>query len=175
LREASRLDALWPVHAASRRAARRAGTRKAHRSTVALLRSLEAPSGATPVHVVAIFPEPTPYRAPLLDRVASLPEVELTVLYAADTVAGRTWRVAPKHEMVFLRGVRIPGAARVLHHDYPLTPGVIPRLPSRGAAFATFRTSSWWRATTRARGPAGAAQSKGQSFRPSSGTRRVSS
>ena len=128
LREASRLDPLWPVHTASRRAARRSATREAHRRVVRLFRALEAPPDAAPIHVVGIFPEPTPYRAPLLDRVAALPEIELTVLYAADTVAGRTWRVAPEHEMVFLRGVRIPGASRVLHHDYPLTPGVVAAL-----------------------------------------------
>ncbi len=74
------------------------------------------------------FPEPTPYRAPLLDRVAALPEIDLTVVYAAGTVAGRTWRVEPKHRAVFLRGLRVPGAGRVLHHDYPLTPGVVPAL-----------------------------------------------
>ena len=32
----------------------------------------------------AVFPEPTPYRAPLLDRIAALPEVDLTVVYAAE-------------------------------------------------------------------------------------------
>ncbi len=34
----------------------------------------------------------------------------------------------PKHRAIFLRGLRVPGAARVLHHDYPLTPGVVPAL-----------------------------------------------
>ncbi len=71
------------------------------------------------------FPEPTPYRAPLLDRVAAHPEIDLTVVYAAGTVAGRTWRVEPKHRAVFLRGLRVPGAQRILHHDYPVTPGVV--------------------------------------------------
>src|SRR4029077_4611695 len=81
-----------------------------------------------PVHVAAVFPEPTPYRAPLLDRVAAQPGIDLTVLYAADTVARRTWHVVPKHRAVFLRGVRIPGAQHVLHHDYPVTPGVVGAL-----------------------------------------------
>jgi glycosyltransferase involved in cell wall biosynthesis len=71
-----------------------------------------------------VFPEPTPYRAPLLDRVAALDEVDLTVIYAAPTVAGRTWSVEPRHDAHFLRGMRVPGAERVLHHDYPVTPGV---------------------------------------------------
>jgi hypothetical protein len=35
------------------------------------------------IRVTAVFPEPTPYRAPLLDRVAALPEIDLTVVYAA--------------------------------------------------------------------------------------------
>jgi glycosyltransferase involved in cell wall biosynthesis len=91
--------------------------------------------------VVAVFPEPTPYRAPLLDRVAALPEIDLTVVYAADTVARRTWRVKPKHRSVFLRGVRLPGAERVLHHDYPLTPGVVPAL--RGARPEVVVISGW--------------------------------
>ena len=48
-----------------------------------------------------------------------IPEIDLTVVYAAGTVAGRTWHVEPKHRAVFLRGLRVPGAERVLHHDYP--------------------------------------------------------
>ena len=50
------------------------------------------------------------------------------MVYAAGTVAGRTWRVEPKHHAVFLRGLRVPGAERILHHDYPVTPGVVPAL-----------------------------------------------
>ena len=46
------------------------------------------------------------------------------MLYAADTVAGRTWRVDPRHRAVFLRGARLPGARKLLHHDYPVTPGI---------------------------------------------------
>ena len=81
-----------------------------------------------PIRVAAVFPEPTPYRAPLLDRVAASSEIDLTVIYAAGTVADRTWRVEPKHRAVFLRGLRLPGARRVLHHDYPVTPGVVGAL-----------------------------------------------
>jgi glycosyltransferase involved in cell wall biosynthesis len=78
--------------------------------------------------VAAVFPEPTPYRAPLLDRVAANAGIDLTVVYAADTVASRTWHVDPLHEAIFLRGLRVPGARRILHHDYPLTPGVVGAL-----------------------------------------------
>ena len=92
-------------------------------------RSMTAPDEPS-VHVAAVFPEPTPYRAPLLDRVAANAGIDLTVVYAADTVASRTWRVEPVHEAVFLRGLRVPGARRILHHDYPLTPGVVGALAS---------------------------------------------
>ena len=160
----------WPRVARRRRTLRSA--RSATRPT--LLRALAAAPDAPPIRVTAVFPEPTPYRAPLLDRVAALPEIELTVVYAARTVAGRTWRVEPEHRAVFLRGLRVPGAARVLRHDYPLTPGVVRALerarpgrrrrlglehvrraggdrlvPASGAS----RTSCSSRATTRGRAP----------------------
>jgi glycosyltransferase involved in cell wall biosynthesis len=76
------------------------------------------------LRVAVVSPEPTPYRAPLFDRVAARPELDLTVIYAARTVAERTWVVEPRHRAVFLRGVNVPGAARVLAHDYPVTPGI---------------------------------------------------
>jgi len=78
--------------------------------------------------VAFVSPEPTPYRAPLLDLVAERPEIDLTAIYAAHTVAGRTWTVEPAHRAVFLDGARLPGARRVLHHDYPITPGVFRAL-----------------------------------------------
>ena len=105
-----RLDPLLPAHAAARRARRRALSKSARRDAADLLRTLAAAPDAPPIRVAAVFPEPTPYRAPLLDRVAALPEIDLTVVYAAGTVAGRTWRVEPKHRAVFLRGLRVPGA-----------------------------------------------------------------
>jgi glycosyltransferase involved in cell wall biosynthesis len=76
------------------------------------------------MRVTVVAPEPTPYRSPLLDLVASRPEVDLTVVYAAETVADRRWSVEPQHRAVFLRGVRLPFVRRLLHHDYPVTPGV---------------------------------------------------
>jgi len=128
LAEVVRLDPVAPARAAARLARRRALARRAHHGAVELLRVLAAAPESPPIRVAAVFPEPTPYRAPLLDRVASLPEVDLTAIYAAGTVARRTWSVQPRHRAVFLRGVRVPGADRVLHHDYPLTPGVVPAL-----------------------------------------------
>jgi glycosyltransferase involved in cell wall biosynthesis len=72
--------------------------------------------------VTVVSPEPTPYRAPLFDRIAK--QVELTVIYAAPTVAARDWTVPLHHNAVFLRGVRVPGMRRLIRHDYPLTPGI---------------------------------------------------
>src|SRR5262249_26385127 len=74
--------------------------------------------------VAFVSPEPTPYRSPLLDRVAAHEGVDLTAIYAAHTVAGRTWTVRFEHRAVFLGGVNVPGAREVFRHDYPLTPGI---------------------------------------------------
>jgi glycosyltransferase involved in cell wall biosynthesis len=86
--------------------------------------------GEAPVSIrtVAVFPEPTPYRTPVFDAIADTDDVELTVLYAARTVAGRTWETAGRHRAVYLSGVRIPGAARLLRHDYPISPRVWSQL-----------------------------------------------
>ena len=127
-RRAAVLDPAVLVHVAARRAHRHSLTRAAYVRAIGLLDSLASGSQAPPMRVAAVFPEPTPYRAPLLDRVAALPEIDLTVIYAADTVARRTWQVEPKHRAVFLHGLRIPGARKVVHHDYPLTPGVVGAL-----------------------------------------------
>jgi glycosyltransferase involved in cell wall biosynthesis len=123
---ALRLDPALPGHVLGRRARRRRRS-AARREADGWLRRLAGRDGV-PVRVAAVFPEPTPYRAPLLDRVAAQAEIDLTVVYAADTVARRSWHVEPRHRSVFLRGVRIPGAQRILHHDYPVTPGVVGAL-----------------------------------------------
>jgi glycosyltransferase involved in cell wall biosynthesis len=78
--------------------------------------------------VAVVSPEPTPYRAPLFDRIAERPEIDLTVIYAAETVAARDWAVDMRHPHVFLRGVRVPGARHLLRHDYPITPEVAAAL-----------------------------------------------
>jgi glycosyltransferase involved in cell wall biosynthesis len=74
--------------------------------------------------VTVISPEPTPYRSPLFDRVSARDEIDLTVIYAAHTVAARTWKVEPLHRAVFLDGLKVPGVRGVLRHDYPVTPGI---------------------------------------------------
>jgi glycosyltransferase involved in cell wall biosynthesis len=80
------------------------------------------------LRVTVVSPEPTPYRAPLFDRLAERPELDLTVVYAAGTVADRPWSVEPQHRSAFLRGVSVPGARRMIRHDYPVTPGVVRAL-----------------------------------------------
>lgn len=80
------------------------------------------------IRTVAVFPEPTPYRTPVFDAIADTDDIDLTVVYAARTVAGRTWDAAGRHRAVFLNGVRLPGAARLLRHDYPITPRIWPLL-----------------------------------------------
>ncbi|MGI8478242.1 MAG: glycosyltransferase [Gaiellaceae bacterium] len=128
LRLAASVDPLLPTHAATRHARRMAAARTARLEATALLNgrrgSLVPGNESTAMRITAIFPEPTPYRAPLLDGISALPEIDLTVLYAAETVAGRTWRVDLRHRAVFLRGARLPGAEKLLHHDYPVTPGI---------------------------------------------------
>lgn len=77
------------------------------------------------VRTVAVLPEPTPYRSPVFDAISGTGAVDLTVVYAAQTVAGRTWETTDtRHRAVYLSGVRLPGAARVLRHDYPISPRV---------------------------------------------------
>jgi glycosyltransferase involved in cell wall biosynthesis len=121
---AVRLDPALAAHAVRARRRRKRLWEAARPEAADWLARLATPGPERPIRVAAVFPEPTPYRAPLLDRIAALPEIDLTVLYASDTVAGRTWSVEPRHRAVFLRGIRVPGASRILHHDYPVTPGI---------------------------------------------------
>ena len=93
------------------------------------------------VRVAVVSPEPTPYRAPLFDRIVERPELDLTVVYAARTVVGRTWNVEPRHRAVFLSGPSVPGVRRILRHDYPLTLGIGRAL--RAAAPQVVVVSGW--------------------------------
>jgi glycosyltransferase involved in cell wall biosynthesis len=77
------------------------------------------------MHIVGVFPEPTSYRAPLFDIIAARADIDLLIAYAAQTVAGRTWEVDIRHPHVFLSGFRLPGALKVLRHEYPITPGIV--------------------------------------------------
>ena len=86
-------------------------------------RKVQHPRGSA-IRVAVVSPEPTPYRSPLFDRLGDRPELDLTVIYAARTVAGRTWSVQPQHRAVLLEGVRLPGMRRLVRHDYPVTLGI---------------------------------------------------
>jgi glycosyltransferase involved in cell wall biosynthesis len=88
------------------------------------------PAGSEVLRVAVVSPEPTPYRAPLFDRIAANADIDLTVIYAAHSVARRAWTVEPSHRHVFLRGVGVPGAERILRHQYPVTPGIARALRS---------------------------------------------
>jgi len=123
------LDAGLVVRVGSDRARRRRATSDVAAEAGPWLRSLRSSkaSGA-PMRVAVVTPEPTPYRAPLFDRVAERPELYLTVIYQASTVADRRWTVEPRHRNVVLHGVPIPFAGRLLRHDYPVTFGIFGAL-----------------------------------------------
>ena len=121
-RKALGLGLSQPARLALRGAERRLRAHQARDRATSWLRTLDKPRDA--IRVVVVSPEPTPYRSPLFDRVAARNEVDLTVLYAARTVAGRTWSVAPNHRAVFLSGARLPGLRSILRHDYPVSPAI---------------------------------------------------
>jgi glycosyltransferase involved in cell wall biosynthesis len=114
-----------------------------------------SPANVDVLRVVVVSPEPTPYRAPLFDRIAGAVGIDLTVVYAAHSVAHRAWSVEPMHDHLFLRGVAVPGAERILRHQYPLTPGIARALRkaqpdvvvvSGWSTFASQRAIAWCRA-----------------------------
>jgi len=78
------------------------------------------------IRVAFVLQEPTPYRTPHLARLAAHPELEVLVVYASRTVQRRTWTIEDDGA-IFLSGPTFP-LARVLHHDFALTPGVWPLL-----------------------------------------------
>lgn len=83
------------------------------------------------MRVVYVLPEPTPYRTPLLDRVAAEPGIDLHVVYASTSVQGRSWSLEPAHPHTILRGISFPGARRLLLHDYPVDLGIVRELLKR--------------------------------------------
>jgi glycosyltransferase involved in cell wall biosynthesis len=56
----------------------------------------------------------------MLDRAADRSELELTAIYAGASVQRRAWATDTHHRAVVLDGWRVPGAYRVLRHDYPI-------------------------------------------------------
>jgi glycosyltransferase involved in cell wall biosynthesis len=57
----------------------------------------------------------------MLDRAAARPELELSAIYAGSSVQRRAWATDTRHRAVVLDGWRVPGAYRVLRHDYPVS------------------------------------------------------
>ena len=128
-RRASALDPVFAIHVARGRLRRRRlaqATRSEAAPWLAQLGSTE-PAGEPP-RVVVVSPEPTPFRSLMFDRIATRPEIDLTVVYAGRTIARRTWTIVPRHHAVFLGGLRVPGASKLLLHDYPLTFGILGAL-----------------------------------------------
>jgi len=152
--EALRVAPALVPRVAVERARRPLETRALQKRAATWLEALQ--TRAEPVRVAVVSPEPTPYRSPLFDRIFARPDSGLTVIYAARTVAGRTWSVDPHYPVVFLRGVRVPGLRRLLHHDYPVTPGIFAALyasrpdvvvVSGWSTFAAQAAIAWCRAS----------------------------
>jgi glycosyltransferase involved in cell wall biosynthesis len=150
LTDAMKIAPLLPSRIALERAGRLKESRVARRAAAQLLSEV-----GESTRVTVVSPEPTPYRAPLFDRIAERSDIELTVIYAAHTVARRTWSVELKHRSTFLHGVSVPLAQRVFHHEYPITPGVIRALAetrpdvvvvSGWSTFASQAAIAWCRA-----------------------------
>jgi glycosyltransferase involved in cell wall biosynthesis len=123
LRHALALDPGLPLRAVERPFQRRADARRARAEARRALAAIAAERGA-PLRVAVVSPEPAPYRAPLFDLLARESGIDLTVVYAARTLAGRSWRVELHHPARFLRGLRVPGVGRLLAHDYVVSPDV---------------------------------------------------
>ncbi len=150
LRAAVRLDPGLPVRGAQRLRWRRAADseRRAASAWLAAARN-------EPVRLTMVFPEPTPFRTVMLDRVATRRVLDLTVLYAGSTVQRRSWTIEPQHRAVFLEGHRVPGLYRTLRHEYPVSLGVFGALAasepevvvvSGWSTFASQAGAAWCRA-----------------------------
>ncbi|HET6601347.1 MAG TPA: glycosyltransferase, partial [Gaiella sp.] len=153
LRRALALDPALALHVAERRARRARIGRQAEAIATETLRDAGS-RGDDPVRAAVVLPEPTPYRTGMLDRLAERPELDLTVVYAAHAVQQRAWGVELGHRAVLLDGRRVPGASRLLRHDYPLSTGVFRALRdarpevvvvSGWSTFASQATIAWCR------------------------------
>ena len=113
---ALRLDPTLPIDGLRRLRARN----EARSEQVAARSWLRAGTDA-PVDVTFVLPEPAPYRTAMLDRAADRPELELTAIYAGSSVQRRAWATDTRHRAVVLDGWRVPGAYRILRHDYPVS------------------------------------------------------
>jgi glycosyltransferase involved in cell wall biosynthesis/GT2 family glycosyltransferase len=123
LRAALALDPALPVRVAKRASGRRSAGAERMAATRSRARATHAP-----IRLAIVLPEPTPYRTGMLDRLAERPDLDLTVVYAAAAVQQRVWGIDVRHRAVLLDGKRVPGAARVLRHDYPVSTGIFGAL-----------------------------------------------
>jgi glycosyltransferase involved in cell wall biosynthesis len=148
-RAALALDPTLPLGALGRLTGRRSA--RAERTAAQRLRRR---ADDEPLRLTIVLPEPTPYRTGMLDSLAERPDLDLTVVYAAAAVQQRTWAIDVGHRAVLLDGKRVPGAARVLRHDYPLSTGIFSALGdadpevvvvSGWSTFAAQATVAWCR------------------------------
>jgi glycosyltransferase involved in cell wall biosynthesis len=123
-RAALSFDSLLPLQGVARVRRRRASRAERDAAQAWLRHGLRE----APIRVAMVVPEPTPYRNPMLDLLAARDEIELTVLYAGGAVQQREWQHDLRHPAVVLEGRRVPGARRVLRHDYPLSLGAFRAL-----------------------------------------------
>jgi len=71
-----------------------------------------------PLRLVIVTNMPTPYRAPVFDRVAATPGISLQVLYATRVEPDRHWDLpALQHEHAFLRGPTLERGGRYIHFN----------------------------------------------------------
>jgi glycosyltransferase involved in cell wall biosynthesis len=155
VRQALALDPALLSRSALARTRRRAARARARAEAARWIRELSGKAGRRPIRVAYVVPEPAPYRAAVIDRLAAHPALDLVVVYAAESVQWRTWRVEQRSPSVVLGGRRLPGAARVFYHDYPIGPGVFAVLrdlapdvvvASGWSTFATQAAMLWARA-----------------------------
>ena len=114
-------------------AVRRVARRRSARAERAAAERLRARAGEMDRSVSrSSSRSPRRTRTGMLDRLAEREEVDLTVVYAARAVQQRAWHVELRHRAVLVEGTRVPGASRVLRHDYPLSLGVLRALRDAG-------------------------------------------
>jgi glycosyltransferase involved in cell wall biosynthesis len=128
---------MLPLQALSRRRRRRSARGERDAASTWLRHGI----GTAPVSLAFVLPEPTPYRNPMLDLLDARDDVDVTAIYAAGSVQKREWELVSGHRSVILEGRRVPGAHRVLRHDYPVTAGVLSAL--RAAQPAVVVVSGW--------------------------------
>ena len=123
-RRALALDPALPLRGVGRQAQRAVRRRRAVRDVRPLVARVENDV----LEVTVVAPEPTPYRAPVFDLLARRGELDLTVVYSGRSLMWRSWQVEPRHRAVFLDGLPIPGASRLVRHEFPVTLGIFRAL-----------------------------------------------